>query len=475
MCGILGICNFSPKKPIQNKIQEQLQNLQHRGQDSYGYYLVNSETENTHIQELGTIQEHSNLKNSHLGIGHTRYATSYQKDKKSNLENKASIQPVSVSNQNNERIVFCFNGNLNNLDKIARTFALPYTPSTDTEVLKCILENYSPLGLENLLERMLKNIRGVFNLLVIDIKNEYLYGLKDLSGNRPLCLGQNESGICLASESVALGEYEYQRELEAGEIICISKDGCRNVSLPIYQSPKTKIKFDSSHKQVCLFEYIYLQKKDSLVNEKITVEDLRVDFGEELARQETLKIDKRNKNDMVVVGAPNTGIPIGQSYARCLDISYCQFMKKRRGALRSFIKSNNSSRLDEIKRKFEIDSEFSIQDKIVFFVDDSLVRGNTISIIIQLLLEYKPREIHFRIASPEVKNPCYFGVDIPTSEELIMNHYTVEELTAKLGVTSLKFLQTDSMSYVLKKKLGLEADEICQACFTGKYSPHLDF
>lgn len=475
MCGILGICNFCRQKPIQNNIQTQLQNLQHRGQDSYGYYLIGENSQNTHIQELGVIKKHLSLTASHLGIGHTRYATSYQKDKKSNLENKTSIQPVLVSNQNNERIVFCFNGNLNNLDKIARTFALSHTPSTDTEVIKCILENYSHLGLENLLERMLKNIQGVFNLLVIDIQNEYLYGLKDLSGNRPLCLGQNEQGICLASESVALGEYNYQRELEAGEIICISQDGCRNVSLPVYQSPKTKIKFDSSYKQVCLFEYIYLQKKDSLVNEKITVEDLRVDFGEELARQETLKIDKSNKGDMLVIGAPNTGIPIGESYARCLDISYCQFLKKRRGALRSFIKSNNESRLDEIRRKFEIDSEYSIEDKIIFFVDDSLVRGNTISIIIKLLLEYKPREIHFRIASPEVKNPCYFGVDIPTSEELIMNHYTVEDLTKKLGVTSLQFLKTESMSYVLKKKLGLEDDEICQACFTGKYSSYLDF
>lgn len=466
MCGILGICNFTHNKPIQNSIQKQLSCLQHRGQDSYGYFLVRANKEINQIQELGVIQQHFDLPDSFIGIGHTRYATSYQADKQSNLCNTENIQPILIQN----KLGFCFNGNINNLSKLVKVFELIECESkTDTQILAEILTKYHQTGIENLLVRMLDNIQGVFNLLVLDIENNNLYGLKDFSGNRPLCLGQNEHGLCLASESVALGDYDYQRELEAGEIICLNSKGIRNVSLPPYQ------KSGSGRKQVCLFEYIYLQKKDTLVSESITVEDLRIDFGEELARQEKLKIDKSNKKDILVIGAPNTGIPIGQSFARFLDIPYGQFLQKRRGALRSFIKSNNESRLEEIKRKFEIDENYSIKDKIVFFVDDSLVRGNTISIIINLLLEFEPRELHFRIASPEVKNPCYFGVDIPTSQELIMNHYSIEELTTKLGVHSLQFLQPENMSYVLKKKLGLEHSEICQACFTGKYSKYLDF
>ena len=178
---------------------------------------------------------------------------------------------------------------------------------------------------------------------------------------------------------------------------------------------------------------------------------------------------------MVVIGAPNTGIPIGISYAKCLEIEYCQFLEKRRGALRSFIKSNNESRLAELQRKFIINNNFSIENKIVFFVDDSLVRGNTISVIIDLLKSFKPREIHFRIASPEVKYPCYFGIDIPTEDELIMNHYDTTKLASYLGVSSINFLQTTNMSYVMKKNLGLQENEICMSCFTGKYSPDLDF
>ena len=466
MCGILGICNFSELKTIQNCIQAQLNRLQHRGQDSYGYFLIGPSQEHNHIQELGVIREHSNLPDSFIGIGHTRYATSYQGDKKSNLSNSENIQPVFIQN----KLAFCFNGNINNLSQLVIDFELTDSQDkTDTQILTEILTKYHSTGLEDLLVRMVNTIQGVFNLLVLDTHNNNLYGLKDLSGNRPLCLGQNEQGLCLASESVALGDYEYQRELEAGEIICLSPEGFRNVSLPPYRKSK------SNRKQVCLFEYIYLQKKETKVSETITVEDLRIDFGEELARQEKLKIDKNNKKDILVIGAPNTGIPIGESFARCLDIPYGQFLQKRRGALRSFIKSNNESRLHEIKRKFQIDERYSIKDKIVFFVDDSLVRGNTVSVIIKLLLEYEPREIHFRIASPEVKNPCYFGVDIPTCEELIMNHYSIPELTSKLGLQSLQFLQTENMSYVLRKKLGLDPSEICQACFTGKYSPYLDF
>ena len=108
-------------------------------------------------------------------------------------------------------------------------------------------------------------------------------------------------------------------------------------------------------------------------------------------------------------------------------------------------------------------------------MDDSLVRGNTIYSIMELLKSYKPREIHFRIASPEVKNPCYFGIDIPTQEELIMNSYNCESLAEYLGVDSIKFLKTENMSYVLKKNLEMTDSQICLGCFTGKYSPHLEF
>ena len=246
--------------------------------------------------------------------------------------------------------------------------------------------------LEELLIECIQKIKGVFNLLLYHQVTGNLYACKDPTGNRP-CIGKNTDGICLASESVALGDYHYIRELEAGELVRYNSK--QEELKTLYLEPKFLQK-----KHICLFEYIYLQRKDSIVKlqDNIQVEDLRIDFGEELARQEFLKIDKSNKKDIVVIGAPSTGIPIGVSFAKHLDIPYHQFIQKRRGAQRSFIEANNQDRLAVCRRKFIVDENISIENKIVFFVDDSLVRGNTF--IMELLKSYKPREIHFRIFAP---------------------------------------------------------------------------
>ena len=475
MCGILAVYNLPNKKPINSSIQQQLQKLQHRGQDSHGYFLTNYSQDTISILKPGlvTLDKSSNIKGKYeIALGHTRYATSYQKDFK-NTNLLVHMQPVFIEKSN---ISFCFNGNINNLENVVDSMNLPINPNNldtydDTLILKEIFisrDTSTAKKLESLLEECIQKIKGVFNILIYHSVTGNLYGCKDATGNRPLCIGKNTEGICLASESVALGNYSYVRELEAGEIVRIKP--YTNIFDTIYLEPKHKQK-----KHVCLFEYIYLQRKDAIVKNKIQVEDLRIDFGEELARQEFLKIDKSNKKNIVVIGAPSTGIPIGISFAKQLDIQYHQFIEKRRGAQRSFIEANNEDRLSVCRRKFIVNENYSIEDKIVFFVDDSLVRGNTIYSIMELLKSYKPREIHFRIASPEVKNPCYFGIDIPTQEELIMNSYNCESLAKYLGVDSIQFLKTENMSYVLKKNLEMTDSQICLGCFTGKYSPHLEF
>ena len=469
MCGILAIYNYNINGNHSNvdpHIQEQLKNLQHRGQDSYGYYLYHSETqEEAHIRELGLIKKHNIRGNYHFGLGHTRYSTSYSKNKNL-LEH---IQPNVVHNNIYGKIVFCFNGNINNIEKIAKEFNISYQDIVgfnDTIMLHHIIQNSQHSNIENLWLQIIHAIKGVFNLLIYHVSHNTLYLIKDKTDNRPLCIGKNENGYCVSSESVALGDYTYLFEIEGGNILKINDKGLNN----IYSDSNFK-----KYQHKCLFEYIYLQNKNSKCQYDVTIEDIREDLGQELARQEMIKIDISNKIDIVVIGAPNTAIPIGIKYAECLDIEYNQFIKKRRGTVRSFIQNNNESRLAECYRKFELNPEFSIQNKIVIFVDDSLVRGNTIKTIIDLLSSLQPKELHIRIASPEVKHPCYFGIDIPTSEELIMNSYSTQSFSQKLKITSFRFLQPDNMSYVLKKKLKLEGGNICMSCFTGDYSPHLDF
>jgi amidophosphoribosyltransferase len=465
MCGILAIFSNSNHN-INTDIQTQLKHLQNRGQDSYGYYLYNTifKTEK-YIGELGLIQKHHIPETYNVGIGHTRYATSYSNQKNS----KSHIQPIMLSHPKYGNLSFCFNGNLNNLETIASLYQVEISnipDINDTLILQKILASSSFSKIEELATHMIKNIRGVFNLLIYQVSQNNLYILKDRSNNRPLCIGKNDTGYCISSESVALGNYNYQFEIEGGQLLKINSQGLHK----IYQTPNI-----NKYQKKCLFEYIYLQNKNSLCHPNITIQDIREDLGEELARQENLTIDIKNKKDIVVIGAPNTAIPIGQKYAKCLDLEYFQFIEKRRGTVRSFIKSNNQDRLQECYRKFQVNPSYPIVGKIVIFVDDSLVRGNTIKTIVDLLNSLNPLQVHIRIASPEVKNACYFGIDIPTGEELIMNSYNTASLAKKLGATSINFLKTDNMAYVLKNKLGINKDNICMSCFNGEYSKFLDF
>ena len=162
-------------------------------------------------------------------------------------------------------------------------------------------------------------------------------------------------------------------------------------------------------------------------------------------------------------------------------------MKKRIGNNRSFILKTDKTRQEECRNKFVIDKNVldndktvknknvNLKNKIVFFVDDSLVRGNTIKVIIDILKELEPKEIHFRIASPKVISPCYFGIDIPSKEELIMNHFTDEDFCKVFNIDSLSFLTLEEMSYAIKNFNGSEISNYCTGCFSKKYNDMLDF
>ena len=469
MCGILGIYNFFSNTKITLELQNQLKKIQHRGQDSYGYYL-NYKSFEKNIHKLGIIESQTILNSYKIGMGHNRYATSYNKEKCKN----EMIQPFTSSNFRLGKFTLVHNGNINNLEAVRKLFHLNKENDkllNDSQILVRIIEESKEYNLENTLINIMTQVEGIFNLIIYHNSSDSIYALKDKFGNRPLCIGENRRGFCVVSETVGLGNYEYLREINPGEIVKIDNTGYKT----IYQK--------KHRNQVCLFEYIYLQNKESLSQEityeenkpTVRVIDIRRDFGEELARKEKYIFNDRNRNNIVVIGAPNTGIPIGESYAECLDLPYNQFISKRKGSQRSFIQPNQESRLLECYRKFIIDEKFSLENKIVFFVDDSLVRGNTIQIIVDLLKSYKPRELHIRIASPEVKNPCYYGIDIPTHEELVMHNYSAIELSKKLGINSLVFLKTEDMEFVLKKNLKLEKGNTCMGCFDGKYDKLLEF
>tara|TARA_B100000123_G_C25732286_1_gene429818 strand:- start:544 stop:1953 length:1410 start_codon:yes stop_codon:yes gene_type:complete len=465
MCGIICIFNYKSNNLISTDIQNGLKNLQHRGQDSYGYFLSNIKTSKL-IRECGLIKFHELTENYNIAIGHTRYATSYH-SKNQNINN--FIQPLKGNNSKLGDFYLVHNGNINNIKLLVNLFELNdknLDELNDSQILVKIIESYCGSNFNFILKKMINSINGIFNLIIYQVKGNNIYILKDKFGNRPLCIGMNNYGYCIASESVGLGNYEYLREVNNGELLELNNNGLKK----IYQK--------KNYSSICLFEYIYLQNKNSTVSSKhlqieyednfCSVEDIRMKFGEILAKKEINHLN-HNLNELIVIGAPNTGIPIGKSFAKVLSIPYHQFLIKNKNANRSFILKDDKSRVLEISKKFSVDLSVNIKDKIIFFVDDSLVRGNTINNIINILKSYNPKEVHIRIASPEVRFPCYNGIDIPTKTELIMNHYSTSELSKKLEINSIIFLSESDMINVLNKKVNLEEKDICMSCFNGKY------
>jgi len=212
----------------------------------------------------------------------------------------------------------------------------------------------------------------------------------------------------------------------------------------------------------CLFEFIYFMSADSIYKqvETFNIRQLRYQFGIELGKGD--KIDKTKVDDKIVIGAPQTGIPSGRGFADYLGINYEQILVKNKNAGRSFILKNDEDRLGEIKKKFIIENGSRLENKELYFVDDSLVRGNTLKIIIEMLKEYKPKKIHIRIASPKVINICEYGIDIPSREELIMNHYSNEKYVDLVGVDSIKFLELEAFYHLFGN------NDFCTNCFSNE-------
>ena len=193
--------------------------------------------------------------------------------------------------------------------------------------------------------------------------------------------------------------------------------------------------------------------------------NIRKKLGQNLAKQETFIFNKKNT---IVIGSPNTAIPMGKGYAEYLGLTYKQLLVKHNDCGRTFILKDQASRQNAC-RKFVINKE-SIKNKNIILVDDSLVRGNTIKSLSTMFHECNILEFHIRICSPELKYPCYYGIDIPTKEELIINNYSIPQIEENCNLTSLRYITVDKMIDSFSND-----NEFCTACFTGNYNKELDW
>ena len=444
-CGVFGIYVNKPVD-VASVTYYGLYALQHRGQESAGIAVANGEEVKIH-RGLGLITEafnNDNLDylrslNGNISIGHVRYSTAGAKT----VEN---AQPL-LANTKLGPIAMAHNGNLVNADVIRELLedgGHVFHTSVDSEVLASLIARGSKRGIERAVVNAISAVRGSFAMVIMT--KDKLIGIRDPHGIRPLCLGKIDEGYILSSESCALDSVgaELVRDIEPGEIVVIDSDGVKSIK---YSEGTTC--------QTCAFEYIYFARPDSVIDE-LDVYNTRVKQGEVLYQEHKIDAD-------LVVAVPDSGIPAAVGYSKASGIPYEMGFVKNRYVGRTFISPSQELRERAVAVKLN-PLKVNVKGKRVILIDDSIVRGTTSKHLIDSLRRAGATEVHFLVASPIVKFPCYFGIDTPYRSELIGANKSVEEIRETIGCDSLGYLSLEGMYEGFYGRRNF-----CVGCFNGVY------
>ncbi|MBI4067005.1 amidophosphoribosyltransferase [Candidatus Gottesmanbacteria bacterium] len=439
-CGVFGI--YAPGEDVAKISYFALHSLQHRGQESAGIAVSDGETMRS-IRRLGLVTSVFNEENlqslkGFVAVGHNRYSTTG-----GNTIN--NVQPVIIPG-NGQSLAVSHNGNLVNAEKLAENLKDTKRISTsDTEILALtICQDKSNTWGERILSSLSK-FQGAYSITACT--KEKLYAFRDPWGFRPLIIGKLGKSYVVSSESCSFDTIgaDYLRDVDLGEVIEIDDEGIRTVGF----IPKKEKKF-------CLFEYVYLARPDSVLNNRL-VHAARQKTGEMLAKEAPVKAD-------LVVAVPDSGTSAALGYSKKSGIPFGEALIKNRYIGRTFISPEQRLREQGVRMKFNPMKRI-VYGKRIVIVDDSIVRGTTMKKIVEVLRECGAKEIHLRICSPPIRWPCYFGVDTPDSKQLIGANKTVAQIKKFMQADSLKYLSLES----LIKASEQEPDSVCTACFSGKY------
>ena len=441
-CGVFGI--YAPGEDVAKIAYFALHSLQHRGQEGAGI-AVSDGIKLRSIRNLGLVTSVFNEQNlsklkGFIAIGHNRYSTT-------GGNTQANTQPVILSLKHKVFAV-SHNGNIVNAADLAQNLNYIKRISTsDTEVLAYTI--YKAHG-EKWNEKIINAaplFKGAYSIVACSKKR--LYAFRDPWGFRPLVLGRLNSYYVVASESCALEIIgaDFIREVEPGEVIEINRNGIVNLG---------KIKAAGASKKFCLFEYVYLARPDSLLNQQL-VHSVRFRSGQLLAKEAPIKAD-------LVAAIPDSGTSAAIGFASELGIPYGEVLIKNRYIGRTFIQPEQHIRELGVQIKFNVLTKI-IAGKRVVLVDDSIVRGTTMKKIVEMLKKSGAREIHLRICSPPVRWPCYFGVDTPNRHDLIAAKKSVAQIREFIKADSLKYLSLSGLIEASAQK----QDSLCTACFSGRY------
>ena len=487
MCGITGIIklnntivtenNYKSDTNLFTELYEALFHLQHRGQDSVGIGLFESESKCNLIRKLGLIhnlnQDFHNLnkKNAICGMGHIRYSTNNGiNDRGEEYDKLAQIQPIYKNKcLSKYNVHLCHNGHMlidEDLLCFCRERNIPTIYNSDSELLYNIFHYLLSLPeIPNLYEVSRTDLQLYLNL-IINLLCSYCKGsysiicviehigmicFKDNRGIRPLSYGVKDDTLLIASESIALSSQNYMdiNELSNDEIL-INEFHSKYYQIIKKQSIKHSKQVNnyphllnvSYTLSPCIFEWIYLARAESVIYD-VPVYTTRLHMGRLLAEKLRNVISDISDYDYVIP-IPDTSRPYALSIAYSLGIPYVEAIIKNRYIYRTFIMDTQEKRKHNLKRKLNVIPSL-VKDKNIIIVDDSIVRGNTMDHIVELLKQTKVKKITVVSAAPEIVNKNIYGLDIPTRGELISHHYTPTELAKKYGVEHVIFQDIENL------------------------------
>ncbi len=446
-CGVCG--GYATGLPLAYLTCLALFALQHRGQESAGIAAGDGRDGRLwHHRGLGLVSEvfpkTADLKriSCRTAVGHVRY--SYQQEDR-RLE---SSQPLVLRYRYGE-LAIGHNGRLLNgfqLREELEAQGAIFQTRTDSELLAHLIARQDTPDLEEALARVVLRLEGAYSFVITD--GQKVIGLRDGYGFRPLSLATLEGGgHFLASETCAFDTIgaKFIRDVDPGEMVVLDRQGLHSRRL-----------VEGLRSALCVFEYIYFARPDSNLQGK-NIHLVRRELGRRLAREQPVKAD-------LVSGVPDSSISAASGYAEECGLPNEMALIKNRYIGRVFITPTREMREQGADIKLNAVQKI-VQDKRVVLVDDSIVRGTTSSKLVRLMRRAGAKEVHLRISAPPVIFSCYYGIDMPADEELILYNRTPEEMAAFIGADSVGFLSASGVAAAV----GLPAEDLCWACFKGKY------
>jgi amidophosphoribosyltransferase len=438
MCGVFGI--RAPNRDVSRLTYFGLHALQHRGQESAGI-AVSEQGRVTALRDLGLVtqvfdEQSLRALTGELAIGHTRYSTT-------GATAWANAQPL-LHHGRVRTVAVGHNGNLINADELREEVGVRLSSTSDSEVIAAMIAN-DERPLDEAIGAALARIEGAAT--VVGIADGTLFAFRDPHGFRPLVVGRLGDDIVVASETCALDLLgaTFEREIEPGEIVLADDGGERYVqALP-----------PAERGSLCIFEYFYLARPDTKLA-GVEVHAARVRMGERLAEESPVEAD-------LVMPIPDSGTPAAIGFSRATGIAFSEGLIKNRYVHRTFIQPEQGMREQGIRVKFNPLAE--VAGKRLVVVDDSIVRGSTTRQIVQMLFDAGAAEVHVRVSSPPVISPCFYGIDLASTGEMIAANATVDEVRDAIGATSLAYLSLEGLQAASMRP----ESTLCRACLTRDY------